>query len=280
MYKLSENLAQALIRPFFVQKGFSEWDIGIGTAVVGMAATILGTLFGGLATKTLGLGRALWIFGIVQMSAHLGYAAVAADGLSRPLLYAAHVLETGTSGLATGAFGVLLLRLTQKRFSATQYALLSSLFSISRVLTGPVAGIAADAIGWTAFFVCSVLAGVPGLLMLRRFVPWSVREPEFEVVAPEGGRPLSRARVVGWSALAGTVTWAVGLVTLALLAAIKAYRAEAGLDVAGQIARLMAPAGLEAWLTAGGLVLLGLLVGVATAAALVARRGIEGAARA
>ena len=81
-------------------------------------------------------------------------------------MYAAQAFETGSSGLGTGAFGVLLLRLTQKRFSATQYALLSSLFAIPRVLAGPPAGVLADAIGWRDFFILTLLTGIPGLVML------------------------------------------------------------------------------------------------------------------
>src|SRR5262249_61634289 len=114
--------------------------------------------------QKLGLGRALWGFGLLQLVANLGYAAVAQIGVNRPLMYAAQAFELGSSGLASGAFGVLLLRLTQKRFSATQYALLSSLFTIPRVLAGPVAGLLAATVGWRDFFVLSVFGGIPGLV--------------------------------------------------------------------------------------------------------------------
>ncbi len=90
-------------------------------------------------------------------------------------MYAAHAFEHVSSGLGSGAFGVLLLRLTQKRFSATQYALLSSLFTLPRVLAGPVTGVLAKAMGWRDFFVLTVLFGVPGLVMLARFVPVPAR---------------------------------------------------------------------------------------------------------
>jgi PAT family beta-lactamase induction signal transducer AmpG len=85
-----------------------------------------------------------------------------------------------------GAFGVLLLRLTEKRFSATQYALLSSLFALPRVVAGPTTGFAVDAIGWPAFFFATMVLGIPGLVMLARFVPLGVREPDLagDVAAP------------------------------------------------------------------------------------------------
>ena len=111
-----------------------------------LVAILAGTFLGGLLTNTLGLGRALWIFGVIQTTAHLGYAAVAQVGVNRPLMYAAQAFEMAAGGMGTGAFSVLLLRLTQKRFSATQYALLSSLFSLPRILAGPVAGPLAGAV--------------------------------------------------------------------------------------------------------------------------------------
>ena len=140
------------------------------------------------------------------MVSNLGYAAVAQVGVNRPLMYAAQAFELGTTGLGMGAFGVLLLRLTQKRFSATQYALLSSLFTLPRVLAGPVAGVAADAIGWRDFFILTVFTGIPGMWMLARFVPWGVREPEFDVVAPSWGPPLARKALLA-RALLGRRPW-------------------------------------------------------------------------
>jgi PAT family beta-lactamase induction signal transducer AmpG len=77
-----------------------------------------------------------------------------------------------------GAFGVLLLRLTEKRFSATQYALFSSLFAVPRVVAGPLTGVAVSALGWPAFFLLTMVLGIPGLVMLARFVPIGAREPD------------------------------------------------------------------------------------------------------
>jgi len=185
LFKLSDNLTQALLRPFFVQMGFSAFDVGLGSMLVGTVAMIIGGAAAGLLTQPLGLGRSLWIFGFLQIFSNLGYAVVAALGPNRLALYVAQFFEMGTSGLGTGAFMVLLLRLTQKRFSATQYALLSSLMSITRVLTGPPAGFLVDVFGWRDFFILTLLAGVPGMVMLARFVPWSLREPEFHVAPPQ-----------------------------------------------------------------------------------------------
>jgi PAT family beta-lactamase induction signal transducer AmpG len=106
---------------------------------------------------------------------------VADSPVNRPLMYGATGFESFTSGLGTGAFAVLLLRLTEKRFSATQYAVFSSLFGLPRLIAGPLAGFLVDTFGWRTFFWITIAAGVPGLLLLARFVPLGVREPALEV---------------------------------------------------------------------------------------------------
>ena len=95
--------------------------------------------------------------------------------------------------VALGAFGVLLLRMTQKRFSATQYALFSSLFGLPRLIAGPVTGMTVHSLGWTTFYWLTMIAGVPGLLLLARFVPPGTREPTFRVEPPRSPERLSRA---------------------------------------------------------------------------------------
>ncbi len=274
LFKLSDNLTQALLRPFFVQVGFNDVDVGFATMSIGTLGIIGGTLVGGLLTNAVGLGRALWITGLLQMTSNLGYAVVAQVGPNRPVMYSAQAFEYLTSGMGTGAFGVLLLRLTEKRFSATQYALLSSLFSIPRVLAGPPTGLLVDAIGWRDFFVLTVLAGLPGLAMLKRFVPWGQREIVFRVEAVVRGRPLSRARLALRVALGTLGAWALALVTLASLDAMRALRAGRGLDLAGPLLRLLHPSALGDWLTHLGMAALAASVGLATAALLVARRGL------
>jgi PAT family beta-lactamase induction signal transducer AmpG len=275
LYKLSDNLTQALTGPFLVQTGFGAVDVGLARTTIGQVAAIAGTFLGGLLTQSMGLGRALWIFGFLQLLSNLGYAAVAQVGVNRPLMYAAQAFELGSTGLGSGAFGVLLLRLTQKRFSATQYALLSSLFTISRVLAGPVAGLAADAMGWRDFFILTVLTGVPGMVMLARFVPWGVREPDFTVEAPKWGDPVSRATLVARGLLGGLLTAVAGLVLLAALGAIGGFRGGQGFDLFGAALSILSPRGFADWLSAAGLILFAAAGGLATAATIAARRGLR-----
>ena len=276
LYKLSDNLTQALTRPFLVQVGFDATDVGVVTGTISLFATLVGTFLGGLLTNSLGLGRALWVFGFFQIFSNLGYALVAHVGANKPIMYAAVAFELGSTGLGSGAFGVLLLRLTQKRFSATQFALLSSLFSISRVLAGPPAGLMADAIGWRDFFILTIFTGIPGLMMLARFVPWGVREPEFHVAAPARGEPVGRGELVAKSALAGVFASIVGVVTMATLWGIRSYRAKHGFAFLHQVGQVLNPQTLGAWTTLIGVLVIGLTVALMTAATLVARRGLSG----
>ena len=278
-YKLADNLAQALLRPFLVDMGYSAFDRGVALGTAGAIATSAGALLGGVLTTSLGLGRALWLFGFVQIFSNLGYVLVAESAVNRPLMYSAMGFESFTQGLGTGAFLVLLLRLTEKRFSATQYALLSSLFGVPRLLTGPVSGFAADAMGWTAFFWLTLLAGVPGLLLLSRFVPIGAREPALTVESGRAaGAPLGAAALTVRGVAAGVAALAGGALLLAALAAIKSLRAEPGseFDLATPLRSLLEPRAIGDWLGLAGLVAFAAVSGLFAAAVAAARRGMGG----
>ena len=181
LYKLGDQLTQSLTRPFLIDMGYNAFDRGVALATLSVGLTILGTFIGGLVTTAAGLGHALWIFGLVQIFSNAGYFLLAV--LDRPnvaVMYGATGFEVFSAGLGMGAFGVLLLRLTEKRFSATQYALLSSLFAVPRVVAGPITGFTVSAIGWPSFFLLTMALGIPGLVMLARFVPIGVREPDLD----------------------------------------------------------------------------------------------------
>lgn len=272
LYKLSDQLTQALTRPFLVQVGFGDFDVGVATMTIGQVSAVLGTFLGGVLTQSLGLGRALWVFGALQLLSNLGYAVVAQVGVNQPVMYAAQGIEHICSGLGTGAFGVLLLRLTEKRFSATQYALLSSLFTLPRVLAGPVAGVAADAFGWRDFFILTVFTGIPGLLMLARFVPWDARELHFEVSPGAPGGPLTKAQLVLRGLAGALLTGAFGLASLAVLNALGRFRTSKAFAVLEEGRKILAPSGFGDGLTLLGLVVLALVGGLVTAAAASARR--------
>jgi PAT family beta-lactamase induction signal transducer AmpG len=276
LYKLSDQLTQALIGPFLIQKGYNALDVGVAAGTVSLFTIIGGTFAGGVLTQSRGLGPALWISGLLQLFSNLGYALVAQFPVNRPLMYSAQGFEYLCSGLGNGAFGVLLLRLTQKRFSATQYALLSSLFSIPRVIAGPPAGLLADALGWRDFFVFTVVTGLPGLAMLQRFAPWGVRDPALEdapaTAAAAPRQSFEAGALVARGALAFGLTAILSFGTLALVSEIKSYRTGRGFDLASGMAAQLQPKGLADWTGLAGVAVFALAVGLGTAAALEARR--------
>jgi MFS transporter, PAT family, beta-lactamase induction signal transducer AmpG len=273
LYKLADNLAGALLRPFLVQVGFNHFDLGVATATIGLVATLFGTLLGGVMTTTLGLGHALWISGALQVLSNLGYVLIAIVGVNRPLMYGAMGFESLTSGMGTGAFGVLLLRMTMKQFSATQYALFSSLFALPRILAGPVTGVMVDAAGWLNFFLATLVIGIPGLLMLQRFSPLGVREPELHGLAEITPRVLTRADLTHRAVAGGVTAGVVSLLTVATLQAFKQSQAEpaAGFNLLGPLYRLVMPHDIADWVTLFGVLLFSVAIALATAATAAAR---------
>lgn len=272
-YKFADQLAQTLQRSFLVQMGYSDFDRGVALATVGLVGNLVGVFLGGAMTPFLGLGRALWVFGLLQLVSNLGYVLLAVQtGPERALMYGAMGFETLTSGMGTGAFSVLLLRMTQKRFSATQYALFSSLFGLPRLLAGPICGYLVHAVGWTTFFWSTLAAGLPGLVLLSRFVPIGVREPEFTVEPPHGKPPLTTRELVARGALGTIVGVLFGLLVRAGLRALEAAKT-GPFDFGAALERLLAPANSKEWLGLLGLVVFGVVCGLFTAAVAAARRG-------
>jgi PAT family beta-lactamase induction signal transducer AmpG len=272
-YKLADNLAGALLRPFLVDRGYTDFDRGVALATVGLAATLAGTFLGGVLTTVLGLGHALWAFGFLQIFSNVGYVLLARTGIDRLLMYAATGFESLTSGLGTGAFSVLLLRLTEKRFSATQYALFSSLFGLPRVLAGPVSGFAVDALGWEAFFWGTMLAGVPGMILLHRFVPLGVRDPIVHVQAPRARRPLGPSALVGRGLIGGAAGLLLAALAVASLGALRAMRMRRpdGFDLPAALSTLLWPDDAGGWIALSGVLAFGLVAGLGTAAVFAAR---------
>lgn len=273
LYKLADNLGSALVRPFLVQTGFNNVDVGVATATIGLIGTLVGTFIGGALTTALGLGHALWIFGFLQIASNFGYVLVAEVGVNRPLMYGAMGFEALTTGMGTGAFGVLLLRMTMKQFSATQYALFSSLFALPRILAGPVTGVMVDAIGWRDFFLFTIAVGIPGMLMLQRFSPLGVREPQIEQLADIEPRVLTRSALVVRALVGGAFGFAFAALSVALLDVFKQLRQQpgAGFDLLTPLQTLFAPQTLTDWTSLFGVSVFGVVIALATAATAAAR---------
>ncbi len=276
LYKFADQLAQALTRPFLIDMGYNSDHRGIALSTAGMVATIAGAFLGGWVTTLVGLGHALWVFGLLQIFSNVGYFILAGSEPTLGLMYAATSFELFTSGLGTGAFQVLLLRMTQKRFSATQYALFSSLFALPRLLAGPISGFVVDAIGWRTFFLSTLVMGIPGLVMLQRFVPIGTREPEFEV--EEGGSPrramYGRRALVVRGVLGGVFCGFLAMGMTTVLTALKTMRSgpETGFDLSAALAVLLNPVGVADWVQLLGVGAFAVIGGLFTAAIFAARR--------
>src|ERR1700687_4330490 len=155
-----------MIKPFWVDRHLTLAEIGLISTTLGIVFTVLGALLGGWLTTKWGLLKALFILGIAQVLPNLGYAACAALEAGRPAIYAASVLESFGQGLRTAAMLTLMMRLCDREHAATQYALISALFSLTRHISGAASGFAAARLGYAAFFAYTFLLAIPGLALI------------------------------------------------------------------------------------------------------------------
>ena len=205
LYKLPDAFAGALLTPFLLTAmQYSTAEVGVVNKVIGLWLTIVGALIAGALMIRLGLWRSLLLFGVLQMLGNLGFWWLAVHGRgamggltippfdwgfvklaeATPVdggLLMAIASENITSGMGTAAFLAFLMSLCNRRFSATQFALLSAFASVGRVWVGPLAGVLAQSIGWPAFFIASTIVALPALallLMLRRPIDMLESDPE------------------------------------------------------------------------------------------------------
>jgi PAT family beta-lactamase induction signal transducer AmpG len=167
LYKLGDTMASAMTTPFYLDLGYSKTEIGAVVKLFGFWATLAGGTLGGLWILRAGMHRALWLFGFGQMISTFGFVVLAQLPPSEVALAAVVAIENLTAGMGTAAFVGFMAALTDRRFTATQYALLSSLMGVPRVLLSAPTGWLAQTLGWSGFFLLCVLIAIPGLLMLR-----------------------------------------------------------------------------------------------------------------
>lgn len=165
-YKFGDAFAVSLATPFLMDTGFTKTEIGTVFKGMGMVATIFGAIVGGGIVAKIGTYRSLWIFGVLQAISNLGFMAIAKSGANFPLLVGVIGFDQLAAGLGTAAFVAFLMSLCNVQFTATQYALLTSVMAIARVTVGVPAGYVISAFGWPLFFVVSLLVAMPGLLCL------------------------------------------------------------------------------------------------------------------
>lgn len=187
LYKFGDAFAVSLSTTFLIRgAGFSPAEVGAVNKGMGLFATIMGVLFGGALMVRLGLYWSLLIFGVLQAVSNLLYAWVAMAGHNYQVMTLAIASDNICGGMGTTAFVALLMALCNKRFTATQFALLSALASIGRVYVGPLAGYLTDPTGaglsWPVFFVITFLSAIPGVVMV-----WWMRGTIDALSTPAGG---------------------------------------------------------------------------------------------
>ena len=175
-YKLGDNMATALATPFYLDLGFSMTEIGVIAKHAALWPSIAGGLLGGLMMLRVGINRALWIFGAVQMVSILGFAWLAASGYSLWLLAVVIGFEYLGVGLGTAAFTAFIARESSRAFAATQFALFTALAAAPRSIASALTGFIVEDVGWVAFFLLCTLLAIPGMVILTWVAPWT-RDP-------------------------------------------------------------------------------------------------------
>jgi len=176
LYRLGDSMIGNMTTSFLIQTGFSQTDIGLAQGAVGILSTIAGVLAGGAVIARIGINRSLWVFGFLQAVSNFAYVVLAYAGRQYAVMIAAIVIENVCYGLATAALVGFIMSLCNPRFSATQYALLSSLIAVGRDVLSAPSGSVAEMLGWPAFFLLSVIASAPGMMLLPLFAPWTNKE--------------------------------------------------------------------------------------------------------
>lgn len=167
LYKLGDAYAGSLTTAFLIKGvGFTPTDVGTINKGLGLVSLIVGAMFGGALMARLGLFRSLLFFGVLQAISNLSFMILAWIGKSYGVLIFAVAFENLSGGMGTSAFVALLMSMCNQRYSATQYALLSSLASLGRIFIAPTSGFIVSAIGWPVFFFITTLAALPGLGLL------------------------------------------------------------------------------------------------------------------
>ncbi len=181
LYKLGDSMATALATPFYLELGFTRTEIGLVAKNAGLWASILGGILGAYWMLKTGVNRGLWIFGVFQALATLGFVILAQTGADLWVLTWVIGFEAITVGLGTAAFTAYIALETNPRFTATQFALFTSLSAVPRTFINALTGYIVEVTGWTNFFILCFALAIPGLLLLPKIAPWNKeKKSEFQ----------------------------------------------------------------------------------------------------
>jgi PAT family beta-lactamase induction signal transducer AmpG len=178
-YKLGDSLSTALATPFYLDMGFSKSQIGLIAKNAGLWPAVIGALLGGIWMLKIGINRALWLFGAVQVVSIFGFYWLALQGTQAEVT-ALHLtqlafvigLEAFGVGLGTAAFVAYIAHTTHPAYTATQFALFTSLAAVPRTFVNASAGWLVDQLGWSSFFLLCAALAIPGMLLLLKVAPW------------------------------------------------------------------------------------------------------------
>jgi PAT family beta-lactamase induction signal transducer AmpG len=179
-YKLGDSMCTALATPFYMDMGFSKTQIGLIAKNAGLWPAVIGGLLGGLWMVKIGINRALWLFGVVQVVSIFGFFWLASVGYHAEIttmeltqLAVVIGIEALGVGLGTAAFVAFIARTTHPAYTATQFALFTSLAAMPRTFANAATGWLVEAIGWTGFFLLCALLALPGMVLLLKVAPWN-----------------------------------------------------------------------------------------------------------
>lgn len=183
-YKLGDSLCTALATPFYLDMGFSKSQIGLVAKNAGLWPAVIGALLGGIWMLKIGINRALWLFGAVQVLSIIGFYWLALQGAQAEVT-ALHLtqlafvigLEAFGVGLGTAAFVAYIAHTTHPAYTATQFALFTSLAAVPRTFVNATAGWLVDQLGWDSFFLLCAALAAPGMLLLLKVAPWGDTQP-------------------------------------------------------------------------------------------------------
>lgn len=182
LYKLGDSMATSLATPFYLQMGYSRLDIGWIAKNASLWPSVIGALIGGILMIKIGINRALWSFGFVQVISILGFAVLSIEGpftqigrYQQILLALVIGFEALGVGLGSAAFVAFIAKTTNPLYTATQFALFTSIASVPRTLINATTGIMVEYLGWTTFFGLCTLLAIPGMLLLFKVAPWNAK---------------------------------------------------------------------------------------------------------
>tara|TARA_R110002049_G_scaffold95365_12_gene234156 strand:- start:2376 stop:3683 length:1308 start_codon:yes stop_codon:yes gene_type:complete len=192
-YKVGDSLAAALATPFYLDMGFTMTEIGVVAKNASLWPMVVGGILGGLWMLKLGINRALWIFGVAQVVSTAGFVWLAwmgpaeADAARLAALAVVITFESLGAGLGTAAFVAFIARTTHPAYTATQFALFTSLMAVPRTFVNATSGWLVENIGWVDFFSLCVLIAIPGMLLLLKVAPWHGEQSAIDAMPVRSG---------------------------------------------------------------------------------------------